>query len=360
MNEPAPHSPDARPSDAPHEGAAVVPQVAAGASRALWRQPWFWLTLASGLALASSFFLWQKVSGMAEQLARQSAEATAQSIEARTLARQALDQARDAASRQAVLEARLAEVSLQRSQIEELLQTLSRSRDENLIVDIEAAIRLGQQQAELTGSPQPLLAQLKSAEQRLARVAQPRLAPLQRALARDIDRIRSANLPDTPALLVKLDELVRLVDEIPLAADPPPRSQGRAAADAPPLRAEDPLWQRWLARVWQPFQGLVRVSRIAQPEAALLSPEQGFFLRENLKLRIINARLGLLARQHAAARADLAAAADLINRYFDPASKKTQLAATLLQQIQSQMRSAELPRVDETLAALAAAAGATR
>ena len=104
------------------------------------------------------------------------------------------------------------------------------------------------------------------------------------------------------------------------------------------------------------IRSLVRVSRIEDPDAALLSPEQSFFLRENLKLKLLNARLGLLSRQIDASRSDLASAAVAITRYFDGSSRKTQTATALLQQVQSQMKSLELPRVDGTLAALATAA----
>lgn len=103
-------------------------------------------------------------------------------------------------------------------------------------------------------------------------------------------------------------------------------------------------------------RGLVRVSRIERPEAVLLAPEQAFFLRENLKLKLLNARMGILARQFDSARADLQAATNALNRYFDPAARRTQAAATALQQVQASMKVAELPRPDETLAALATAA----
>jgi uroporphyrin-3 C-methyltransferase len=306
-------------------------------------------------ALLASGLLWQKVTGMQEQLARQSAEAGAASVEARTLARQALEQTRETAARQALSEVRLSEVSLQRTQLEELMQSLSRSRDENLVVDIESALRLAQQQAQLTGSVEPLLAALKSAEQRVGRAGQPRLTPLQRALGRDIDRIKAASLADLPGLLVKLDEMVRLVDELPVVnAVPGVMGSNRlpSASDARP----QVWWERALAILAQETRKLVRVSRIEQPEAALLSPEQSFFLRENLKLKLLNARLGLLARQLESARADLAAASAALNKYFDPDSRKTQTASGLLQQVQSQMKATELPRVDDTLAALATAA----
>jgi uroporphyrin-3 C-methyltransferase len=91
-------------------------------------------------------------------------------------------------------------------------------------------------------------------------------------------------------------------------------------------------------------------------DAALLSPEQSFFVRENFKLKLLNARLGLLARQQESARTDLASAAASLTRYFDPASRKTQAAAALLTQTQAQMKALQLPPVDETLAALATAA----
>lgn len=310
------------------------------------------------LALLLSVMLWQRLSATQEQLARQSADSGAHAVEARTIARQAQDQARELAARLAVMEARLSEVALQRTQLEELMQSLSRSRDENLVVDIESSIRLAQQQAQLTGSVEPLLAALKTAEQRVTRAAQPRLTPLQRAIARDVARIKATTVSDTPALLVKMDELVRLADELPLAnAVATTSATGTVAALKP--RREDSVaswWQRSLQLVGNELRSLVRVSRVEQPEAALLSPEQSFFLRENFKLKLLNARLGLLSRQLESARADLASASVSLGKYFDVSSRKTQAAASLLQQMQGQMKTLELPRVDETLTALATAA----
>src|SRR6218665_2035187 len=140
------------------------------------------------LALLLNGLLWERLSTLQDQLTRQTAEAGATAAEARTLVRQTQEQERVLAARQAVLEARLGEVALQRSQLEELMQSLSRTRDENLVVDIESAIRLAQQQAQLTGSLEPLVAALKSAQQRMERAAQPRLAPVQRAMDNDLDR----------------------------------------------------------------------------------------------------------------------------------------------------------------------------
>jgi uroporphyrin-3 C-methyltransferase len=315
---------------------------------------YFFLAL-SVIALAASGMLWQKLGAMQEQLARQSADSGANAIEARTLARQAQDVARDTAARQALIETRLGEVALQRTQIEELMQSLSRSRDENLVVDIESSLRLAQQQAQLTASVEPLLAELRNADKRLDRAAQPRLSRVRAAIARDIDRIRAASMTDVPGLLVKLDELARQVDELPLLNAVAPAAGAAAArkAAAPPALQ---WWEKILVDVRDEARSLVRVSRIDQPEAVLLAPEQAFFLRENLKLKLLNARLALLARQTESARSDMNAATLALHKYFDPSQRKTQVAVALAQQVQSQLRSVELPRIDETLAVLSTAA----
>ena len=339
---------------------------------------WAWLVAALAAAgLVTSGLLWQKLGNIQEELARRSIDSGAQSIEARALAKSAQDGVREMSARLAIQETRIGEVSLQRSQLEELMQSLSRSRDENLVVDVESALRLAQQQAQLTGSAEPLIAALKSADLRLARAAQPRLNPLQRAIAKDMDRIRSASLTDVPVLLIKLDELSRLVDELPvanaMAAGSPPRVATPSAVAASATRtstAKDEktmatlfdrqalrAWaQRFLDSVHDEARRLLRVSRIDQPEAALMAPEQAFFMRENVKLRLLNARLSLLSRQTDTARADLNTAGVWMGKYFDPSSRKTQAAAQLLQQVQGQLKTSELPRLDDTMAALATAA----
>ena len=313
------------------------------------------LALVALVALGSSVLLWQKLSAIQEQLARQSADAGSNAVEARAMAKQAQDLARDVAGRQAVTDSRVSEVALQRSQLEDLIQSLSRSRDENLVVDIEAGLRLAQQQSQLTLSAEPLLAALRTADQRLSRAGEPRMVRVRTAIGRDIERIKGAAVADVPGVLLRLDEVARQVDDAPLAnaVGPVAPVAGRRSDAAPPR--PQPWWRQWLDTVGEEARSLVRVSRIEQPEAVLVAPDQAFFLRENLKLRLMNARLALLARQTEAARADLATAAAALNRYFDPASRRTQAIATALQQMQAQLRSVDLPRIDETLAALTTA-----
>lgn len=353
------------PSPAPALAPSPAPAAAGGGGRAALLLV---LALIAIAGLVSSGLLWQRLSSIEEQLARQSAESGAQAAQARTAAREAQDLARDASARLAVTEARVGEVALQRGQLEELMQSLSRTRDENLVEDVDASLRLAQQQSQLTGSLQPLVAALKSASQRIERASQPRLAPLQRAIGQDLERLERASVTDTAGLLGRLDDLVLQVDKLPLAnavaEASAMRQQGGAAGNPTPAAAgpseDEPRWQALLRHAWQSareeLRGLVRVSRIDQPDAILLAPDQAFFLRENLKLKLLNARLAVLTRQMDSARTDLAAAAAAVAKYFDPASRRTQSAAAALQQLQTHMENAAMPRLDDTFTALATAA----
>ena len=390
MNDDPHSSPSVAPASVPPPIAdAVRPLGAAPAPSAALR----WAAAAcavlfGGLAVASLVLAWradQRVVHLEQELVKRQQDSAGQANEARQFAKQADEGARDAAAKVALLEARVAEVAVQRSQLEDLIQSLSRSRDENLLVDVEAAIRVALQQSAITGSAEPLVATLKQADDRLARYEQPRLEGVRRAIARDLDRVRNASVTDISSLSIKLDDAVRMVDDLPLlavaeprrdaavparvsAAPQPPKAAASGASAAAPAASAgrinfNALWpsgvgQVWndvSTRVWNEAKSLVRVTRIDRPEAMLLAPEQAFFLKENLKLRLLNARLALLSRQFETAQADLQAARLSLDRYFDRSSRRVIVASELLKQVAAQARQVGVPRPDDTLAALATA-----
>jgi uroporphyrin-3 C-methyltransferase len=338
------------------------------------------LAALSVAALALAWNTQQRVRTAELELVKRQQDAGTQSAEARALARQAEASARESAARLALLEARVAESALQRTQLEELIQSLARSRDENVLADIDAALRVAMQQSAITGSVEPLAAALRQAEERLARYPQPRLERVRRAVLLDIDRVKAAAQVDLPTLTLRLDEAMRLVDDLPLVAAVdrrPGRAEARATAAAAVAAAgaasgaasgvgaggKAASWPRWigenartmLLQAWGEVRSLVQVSRIDDPDAALLTPEQAFFVRENVKLRLLNARLALLGRQYDIAQADLRDAQSMIDRYFDRGSRRVGVASEQVRQLAAQARQVALPRPDATLAALATA-----
>jgi len=362
------------PPTSPPAAAAATPRPARG--------PWVGVALAGVLAVASAVLAWkadQRVATLEQELVRRQQDSSTQSAEARMLAKQAQQGMTDATAKVALLEARVAEVAVQRGQLEDLIQSLSRSRDENVLGDVEQAVRVALQQTAITGSAEPLVATLKQADERLARYNQPRLDGVRRAIARDLDRVKATNVTDISSLGIKLDEAVRMIDDLPLIAAVEARGRD-AAARTPSARAaaaaqtaasaaaaasaasaaSGGFWPARVnetvneiaARVWGEARSLIRVTRVDNPEAMLIAPEQAYFLRENLKLRLLNARLALLSRQFETAQSDLQVAQSSLDRFFDRANKRTVLATELVKQVAAQARHVGVPRPDDTLAAL--------
>lgn len=366
LPEPAPNPVPVPPA---HPSPAVATATAAPQGSGRWIA--VGAAVLAALAAAAMALAWntqQRVKSLEVELVKRQQDSGSQATEARTLARQAELTAREAAAKLALLEARVAETSMQRTQLEELIQSLARSRDENVLADVDAALRVAMQQSSITGSAEPLVATLKQADERLARFNQPRLERVRRALAQDLERTRSAGVTDVTVLTIRLDEVIRQVDELPLVSAPERRSSARgaeavAAASAPASAASGAglaglIGQRWAdfgLAFWQEVKSLVRVSRIDQPEAMLVAPEQAFFLRENLKLRLLNARLALLSRQFDTAQSDLREAQAAMDKYFDRSSRRVVVAGELVRGVTSQARLVSVPRPDATLAAIATA-----
>ncbi|MEY4429957.1 MAG: hypothetical protein RLZZ182_2646 [Pseudomonadota bacterium] len=359
------------PPEAPMAAPTSTPPVAHAASHAAPRataawQPWALaaLTAVAAVGAWSGWSAQQRLGQLESELVRRQQDSQSQAQEARLLSRQAQEQAKEAAARAQLLDTRLTEVALQRSQVEDLVKSMSRSRDENLLVDIEAGLRVAIQQSVMTGSVEPVMAALQTADERLARAQQPRLEPVRRAVAKDIDRIKATRVADLPTLAIRLDEAIRLVDEVPLVSErtehtgtaEQPASAAASGASAPPVGGTLGQVLQWgqqgLQVVWREARSLVRITRIDRPESMLVAPEQAFFLRENLKLRLLNARLALLSRQTPTAVSDLQLAQGTLSRYFDMNARKAQLVQGLMADVLMQANQTTTPRPDDTLAAL--------
>lgn len=363
--EPPPAAP-AAPAEAPPAASAAI---AAPAGPGRWAA--FGAALLAALAAAALMLAWntqQRVKSLEAELVKRQQDSGNQATEARALAREAETTARESGAKLALLEARVAETSMQRTQLEDLIQSLARSRDENVLADLDASIRVALQQSAITGSADPLVLTLKQADERLARYNQPRLERVRRAVAQDLDRTRNAGVTDITVLTIRLDEAIRQIDELPLLSAPERRASGRvptpAAASAAPARPASGAgwakqlgrgWQDLSERVWQEVKGLVRVTRIDQPEAMLVAPDQAYFLRENVKLRLLNARLALLSRQFDTAQSDLHDAQVALDRYFDRSVRRVAAVSDLVRQVSAQARLVTVPRPDATLAAIATA-----
>lgn len=329
--------------------AAAVPAVRRGALPAL-------ALLVALAALGFSGYQWYQDRSSDNVLRRELAQRLAgmeeQNKDAGARVLQAMAALREAEIKVGVLEAKLAESQNQQVALEALYQELSRNRDEWAFADIEQSILLASQQLQIAANVRTALIGLENVEARLQRMDQPRYSLLRRALARDIDRLKALPLVDVYGTSARLDDAIAAIDRLPLAMDARARPDTAVTATPAAPATETPAWERVMREAWRELRQLVRVQSAGVQDVALLAPEQAFFLRENLKLRLLSARIALLSRDSKSYQGDLQAALSALELHFDKRDSNVMAIAAALRKLQSAQVQIDLPDLQDTHEAL--------
>ena len=96
------------------------------------------------------------------------------------------------------------------------------------------------------------------------------------------------------------------------------------------------------------------VARPDTPPAAMLPPDQAYFLGQTLRLQIETARLALLRADPASYRGSLDAARQLLATYFDPADPPAAAVSAALERLAGVDLRPPVPDVTRSLRALRA------
>lgn len=343
-----------------------------------WTQPAYLISGVLAVLLAANWWSSQnQISALREEVARRLLSADTNSSETKILAKNVQDTTKEIQAKVILLEGKQSEAQSQQLALEQLYQDLSKNRDEWALAEVEQVLSTASQQLQLAGNVQGALIALQNADNRLAKSEKPQFIHIRRAIAKDIERLKSLPALDLPGLALRLDSVIAQIDHIPLWSDE--KSVVTAVAPKAPLRvlsksaastrqdnkkavaetddvswsvrAQD-VWQSFSSEMWGEVRQLIRIRNVETPDALLLAPNQAYFARENLKLRLLNARLALLSRNEGIFRNDLVTAQDAISKYFDTRAKQTQTVQALLRQVQGSNLSIEMPTLSESLNAV--------
>jgi uroporphyrin-3 C-methyltransferase/uroporphyrinogen III methyltransferase/synthase len=341
-----------------------------------WVHPAYVVSGVLAILLAANWWTSQnQISSLREEVARRLQSSDLSGNETRVLAKSAQETVKEMQAKIILLEGKQTEAQSQQLALEQVYQDLSRNRDEWALAEIEQVLSTASQQLQLAGNVPGALIALQNADNRLAKSEKPQFIAIRRAIAKDIERLKSLPALDLPGIALRLDSVIAQVDHIPLwsaektipvAAAPKtplrvlPKSNSIKSGKNEQSESEELTfsaklqdgWQSFSTEMWAELKQLIRVRNVEHPDALLLAPEQAYFARENLKLRLLNARLALLSRNEGVFRNDIILAQDVLGKYFDSRAKQTQTVQTLLRQIQGSNLSIEMPNLSESLTAV--------
>lgn len=313
-----------------------------------------------------------RVNKLREEMALRLQKGDASNADTGNLVRSVQESTKELQVKVALLESKQLEAQSQQLALEQLYQDLSKNRDEWALTEIEQVLSTASQQLQLAGNVPGALIALQNADRSLSRSDKPQFITIRRAIARDTDKLKALPSVDSVGVALRLDNAIAQIDLLPMLADEkptlpaPPEKKAKPAKvvhgkDGKPVKAEETSpwllalqsgWNGWSSEMWTDVRQLIRVRDVSTPDALMLSPTQSYFLRENLKLRLLNARMALLSRNETAFRADLIAAQEALVKYFDTRARSTQTVQALLRQVQSSNLAIEMPTLSDSLNAV--------
>lgn len=317
------------------------------------------------VAIAIALWFWQRAEGTGREAARRLQASDQRVAQLEAAVRQSQDVVRELQARSAVLESKLTEALGQQAQLEKMYRDIAQDSIGSVLADVENAVAIASQQLLVSGNVQGALVALQDADGRLKRINQPEALGLRRLIARDIDRLKAVPNVDVVGLALRLDSVAAGLDQLPLVASLSSQAAPRVEAPAPEQKS-GPFSLQGLASTgrkgWEALLGeigqLFRVNRVDASDALLLAPGQQYFVRENLRLALLSARLSLLARSEPMFRADVERSLQWLATYYDRQSKAVANASASLKQLQGSRIAAELPSLGDTLAAVRTARSA--
>ena len=356
--------------------------------------PWLglgWLGAAVLIAAAAFGTYWfsQRVERVETSAARRLQGTDQKIIQLETQAKLYQDEIRELGSRASSLESKLTESIGQQAQLEQLYKTMAVESADALLQELERSVLASIQQLQFGGFNSSLVV-LGEIDHRLARLREPSLLGVQRALQRDIERLKSASVHDPVQVAQRLDVMLGQLDALQLLSEP--RKDSDVSSEAPSekeaaLQAPSPaklaiaskaqasqeslgisdwanpeaiarLAQQLGSSLFAAIRDLFRVTRVDHADALLAAPQQSYFLRERLRLHLMSARLAALWRNDALFRSDVQQALSMLQRYFDPKHRLVGVQVESLRQLQSMQLALDQQALAETLVAIRSARSA--
>lgn len=302
------------------------------------------------LAVLVVIFVWQwlaahqDINVMQEQLAKKIAEMDGSNKANSVLLAKTQEDYRELAAKLTLLETRYAESQGQRAALETLYNDLSSSRDEMALAEVEQLLMGANQQLQLSANVKAALIAMQTADARLQRMARPALNGLRKTIGQDMEKLRALPSVDVSGLSFQIDALIATVEDLPLVY------QARGSGVATPVpRADEGSWQKLWREIWQEVKQLVHIQHTGKAELPLLPPEQEFFLRENLKLRLSLARMDLMSRDEVAFKQEIRTVQEWLRNYFDVKNGNGAQMMASLRKLGAANINIELPDINASL-----------
>lgn len=218
------------------------------------------------------------------------------------------------------------------------------ARDAWVVAEAEYYMQIANAQLQLASNPHLAALALRTADERIVQLADPRLTDVRRALSDELAALDVMEKPDIEGATLTLASLARVVESLPLASEGLADDEADEGVD-PELSGAGRAW----ASVKNAMSGLVKVTPRDQAKLVALTPDAEYFLRSNLALQLQSARLALLRGEQAIFQQSMDDTTALLHDYFDLGSAQVAAALQTIAEVRNHVFAVEVPDISESL-----------
>lgn len=238
-----------------------------------------------------------------------------------------------------------------RQNLTNLIRDKKHLRNDWLMAEAEYLVQLANHRLLLEKDVPTALVALKAADARLAEVTDPALLAIRKILKKDI--LKLSNIPDIDlaGLSITLSALSNNIPNLPLRT-PDPKTHKITTENKPQATPEIKSIKELPAAIWHDIKSLIVIRNHDKPVEPLLSPEQHFFLVQNLALLVEESRLALLNGQNKIYQDRLQATAKWITQFFDAEHNVTRNMLASIEELRKFDIDPALPDISSTFSAI--------
>lgn len=252
------------------------------------------------------------------------------------------------------------------SNINELQDRLTRSiqqvtaaqktnRADWLLAEVEYLLRLANQRVLMEQTPNGALQLLRSADKILRETDDVSIYDIRKAVAADIAALEAVPQLDIEGVFLRLGALNAQIDQLQVI---PLTEQHKLPELLDQVNSEEfaSSWSADIKEAWATLSDkaskLIVIQDRSEPVEPLLSPQQSYYLQQNLHLMLEQAQLSLLQRKPKSYLSSLTKAQEWVGTYFEQNHSNTQALLKALKDLEQVEVAPQMPDISGSLTAL--------
>jgi uroporphyrin-3 C-methyltransferase len=231
---------------------------------------------------------------------------------------------------------------------ERIAQLPGADRNDWLLAEAEYLLRLANQRLSLESDWQGAIAILVAADNVLAETQNPLVSSVRQLLAKDLQALRAVPAVDLTGAVARLQAVQDQINELEWIPRTLPEVTAVIATSVD-LEVAPSAWDKFLTKAWAGIGTIVRIREHDKALPAPLTPDQHYYLQQNMHLMLEQAQVALVRQQGTLYKQSIERTMSWLEEFSIVKNAKTAAVKETLTELSAWNVSPEFPEISGSL-----------